>query len=259
MVHPGHRLGCAEVVESSLLPMADEAAGRHPRGMGKRTADAVTLAVAVGVFGVSYGVLAVSAGLDAVMASASSVLVFGGGSQFAAVAVLAAGGTPVAAVAAGLLLNVRYAAFGVALARRLPPGSLLRRMVAAHLVIDESAAMGLASTDKRESARLFWLTGAACFVSWNVGTLVGALAGGALGEPERWGLDVAFAAGFLALLAPRLRDRAGRAAALGGALIAVALFPVLPPGGSIIAAAAGALLGLRRTSDVEHARAEVGP
>lgn len=200
-----------------------------------------TLATAVGVFGVSFGVLAVAAGLSAVAAVAMSLFVFAGGSQFAAIGVIAAGGGPVAAVASGLLLNARYAPFGISVAPFLSGGPL-RRALAAHLVIDESVALALARRDT-DPGRVFTITGVALGVTWIAGTAVGALAGSAIGDPAALGLDVAFPAGFLALLAPLLDRARTRAAAVAGAAIAVALLPVAPPGIPVLAAGLGALAG----------------
>ena len=51
----------------------------------------------------------------------------------------------------------------------------------------------------------FGLTALSVYVLWNISTIVGALAGNALGSPAASGLDVAGPAAFTALLAPRLR------------------------------------------------------
>lgn len=213
---------------------------------GKRTRgrDVAVLVVAVGVFGISFGVLSVAAGVSPLMTCAMSLLVFGGGAQFATIGVLGAGGSPAAAVASGLLLNARYAAFGIALAPITGVGGFVQRLLAAHLTIDESAALALSEPDPRRARRLFWGTGVAIFLLWNAGTALGAFAGSAIGDPAVWGLDAAFPAGFLALLGPLLRDRASRLAALAGAAIAVALLPVAPPGVPVLVAALGALAGL---------------
>jgi predicted branched-subunit amino acid permease len=66
-----------------------------------------TLAVAVGVFGVSFGVLAVASGLSVAKTMAMSLLVFTGASQFAAVGIIGAGGSPFAALGSALLLASR--------------------------------------------------------------------------------------------------------------------------------------------------------
>lgn len=216
---------------------------------------AAVIALAVGVFGLSFGVLATATGLSWGMACTMSLLVFGGGSQFAAVGVIAAGGSPAAAVGAGLLLNTRYAPLGLAVAPALR-GGLLCRMLAAQLVIDESSAMALGQLDPRLRERVFWLTGTGVFICWNAGTLIGALAGQTLGDPRVLGLDAAFPAGFLALVGPLVRSRSGRRAAVAGALVAVALVPFTPPGVPVVAAAFAALAGWR---GADEPSADPGP
>lgn len=211
---------------------------------------AVVIGAAVGLYAISFGVLAGVAGIGPLMACAMSVLVFAGGSQFAAVGVIAAGGSPVAAAAAGLLLNTRYVPFGLAVASSLR-GRLPKRLLAAHLVIDESAAVAIGRQDPAERERAFWWTGGAVFVFWNLGTALGAGIGQTLGDPRALGLDVAFPAGFLALLVPLLTSRWARLAAVAGALIAVALTPVAPPGVPVFFAALAALIGLGRTAPTE--------
>ena len=74
---------------------------------------------------------------------------------------------------------------------------------------------------------------------WNVGTLVGGLAGDAVGDPQALGLDAAFPAGFVALAVPHLPNTRGRVAAACGAVIALALIPLAPAGVPILAAALG--------------------
>jgi predicted branched-subunit amino acid permease len=194
----------------------------------------------------SYGVLAVATGLRPLVATLSSVLVLAGGSQIAFVGVLAAGGNPVAGAMSGLLLTVRYLAFGFAVAPRLPAASLGRRLVDSYLVVDESVALALAGPHT-DAARRFRITGTTLVVSWITATAVGAYGGQLLGNPERFGLDAAFPAGFLALLAPWLRRRLGRVAALVGTTLALALTPIAPPGVPVLAAALGALIALRVT------------
>jgi 4-azaleucine resistance transporter AzlC len=207
-------------------------------------ADAIGIGVATGVYGISFGVLAVGAGLSAAQACAMSLLVFTGGSQFAAVSVIAAGGSAATAIANALLLAVRNAAYGFSMASLLR-GAWPKRALAAHLVIDETTAMARAQDEGEPARGAFWLTGASVFVCWNAGTFAGALAGGGLGDPATYGLDAMFPAAFLALLAPQLRQRGAPAAALAGALIAVVLLPLTPAGVPVLAAGLGVLVALR--------------
>lgn len=200
--------------------------------------DAWVLGAAIGVFGASFGVLATTSGLTTPQASAMSLLVFTGASQFAVVGVLAAGGSLGSAFGSALLLAARNAAYGVALVPVLARRRLGRRLAAAQLVIDESTAMAAAQPDGRREAA-FWATGTAVFVCWNLGTIVGAVAGDAIGNPQALGLDAAFPAGFVALVVPHLRRRQGRLAAVCGAAIALVLIPLTPAGVPIVAAALG--------------------
>jgi predicted branched-subunit amino acid permease len=210
--------------------------------------DTLAIGAAVGAYGLSYGVLATAAGLSPLVATLSSLLVLAGGSQFAFVAVLAAGGNPLTGAVGGLLLNLRYAVFGLAVAQALPRGPLPRRLADAYLVVDESVALALGAAARGASptvvTRTFRRIGLAVSVAWIGMTGLGAFGGQLIGDPRALGLDAAFPAGFLALLAPWLRTPPARRAAVAGALLAVALTPLTPPGVPIIAAALGALAGL---------------
>jgi 4-azaleucine resistance transporter AzlC len=206
---------------------------------------AITVAVAVSVFGLSFGVLAAESGLSVAKASAMSLLVFAGGSQLAAVG-LAASGNAAAGVVTGLLLNSRLTAFGV-LAAPFVAGPWWRRIVGAHLVVDEPVVLALEHDDDVELARAtFWFTGLLLFVSWNVVSVIGAAVGDAIADPATLGLDGAFPAVFVALLAPRLADPESRRAAIAGAFIAVALVPIVPAGVPVLLASLGVLAGAVR-------------
>lgn len=200
----------------------------------------MTLGAAVGVFGISFGVVAVAAGLSVPMACAMSLFVFTGATQFAAVGVIAAGGSPLAALGTGLLLGVRHIGYGIAL-RRTVRGSLARRLLAAQFLIDESTVMGLAQPDAETGDRAFWWAGLSVFVCWNAGTLVGALLGDSIGDPAALGLDAVFPAAFLALLAPSFLVDERRIAAAVGAVVALALVPFTPAGVPVVAAGAVAV------------------
>jgi 4-azaleucine resistance transporter AzlC len=206
---------------------------------------ALPLAVAVGLFGVSFGVLSVtSGGMGALPAMVMSATTFAGSAQFAAAAILAGGGQPIAAVAAALLLNARYLPIGVSVAASLTGGPAVR-FLKSQLVVDESWAIAAQGKGEFDAGRLIG-AGIVLWLAWVGGTIVGVLGGEALGDPATLGLDAAFPALFLALLVPQLTgSRAIVAAVLGGA-IAVALTPFTPPGVPIIAAAAAAFMGLRQ-------------
>jgi predicted branched-subunit amino acid permease len=225
--------------------------------------DAVGLGLAVGLYGVAFGAASDAAGLDLWQTMTLSLVMFTGASQFALVGVLGAGGSALAAVGSALLLGTRNTVYGVRLVPLLRPRGWRRRAGTAHWVIDETTAMSLAAPD-RDLARLAFLaTGTTIYLMWNVMTVVGALGAAALGGAAQAALDAVVPAAFLALLWPRLRRGFPEAAvqrrvALGGAVIALALTPFVPPGVQVIAAVvAVALAGRPRPTERPTAQEEM--
>jgi 4-azaleucine resistance transporter AzlC len=205
--------------------------------------NAAAMALAAFVVGLSFGAISAAAGLPALLAMGMSMLVFAGGSQFMAVGIVASGGSAIAAVLAGLLLNARHLPFGLALADTIGR-SWPARLVGSHILVDETVAFTLAQEDERTKRRAYWLAGAALFVAWNAGTLVGAAGGQFIGDPGTLGVDAAFPAGMLALLLPSLRERRALVGAVAGGAIALAATPVLPAGLPVLVALLGLALAL---------------
>jgi 4-azaleucine resistance transporter AzlC len=226
---------------------ADGVAPTAPAAPARTLADGVraglpfvlpTLAI-----GMSFGVLAEPV-IGAAAAIAMSFVVFAGAAQFASVSVLAAGGTVVAAVAAGLLINARFLPMGLAAAPALKGGPL-RRSAEGQALVDASWALANRGDGRFDRQLLLGATLPQALGWWS-GTALGALGGSLLGDPEALGLDAIFPAFYLALLAEEMRDRSALTSALLGAAIALCLIPVAPAGIPVLAASAAALLGLRR-------------
>lgn len=221
----------------------NEAAPAPPPAAPERAAvvrQGLSVALATGLYGVSFGALSVTSGLSVLQTCLLSLLLFSGGSQFALIGVLGGGGSVGAAVAASSLLGVRNALYGLQVGPVLRPRGW-RRLAVAQLTIDESTAVAVAQPTPPLRRLGFWVTGLGVYVGWNVMTLVGALAGDALGDPQRFGLDAAASAAFVGLLWPRLRGREPVAIAAVGALLTTALVPVLPQGLPVLAAAVAGL------------------
>lgn len=198
----------------------------------------VPFGLAVFAIGLSFGVLARPT-MGAIAPIVMSVVVFSGSAQFGALAVLAAGGGAGAAIAAGILLNARYLAMGLALTPSLR-GKPLSRASFAMTTVDASWAAASAGDGTFDP---WYMVGASVpqYVGWVLGTVIGVLIGPALGNPDALGLDALFPAFFVALLFEEARGRRKLAAAGGGAGIALSLTPVLPAGLPILAAAAAAI------------------
>ncbi|MCG8922772.1 AzlC family ABC transporter permease [Lentzea sp. CC55] len=200
--------------------------------------DVAAVALGAAVTGASFGAISVGSGLPWWMPVLMSLVIFAGGSQFMAVGIVASGGSPAAAVLAGLVLNARHLPFGLAVGDVLGNG-WLARIVGSHLLIDESTAFAMAQRDPARARAAYWACGVSLFFTWNAGVLIGALAGQAIGDPGTFGLDAAFPAAMLALTLPALKDAATRNAALTGAVIALVTTPFLPAGVPVLLALAG--------------------
>lgn len=195
----------------------------------------LSIGVSLIPFGLAFGVSCSKAGLSWLQALGFSSLVFTGGTQFAAVGVLGDGGGAIAAIGAGLLLSIRSLVYGIVMAPTLT-GSFRFRAAASQLMIDESVAVGTAQSDP-QAQKIGYLTGGlTVLIFWNITTLIGAIALGSSGDlVEKFGLDATVPAAFAALLWPRMKTPESRRVAILGALIAVVLIPIAPPGIPIVA------------------------
>jgi 4-azaleucine resistance transporter AzlC len=198
--------------------------------------------VAVFAISFSFGVVARPV-MGSVAPIVMSVVVFSGAAQFGALAVLTAGGTTAAAIAAGVLLNARYAAMGIALAPSLR-GRPLSRAAFALTMVDSSWA---SASRKDGTFDAWYMVGVSIpqYAGWVTGTIAGVLVGPRLGSPSGLGLDALFPAFFLALLFEEARGYKRMAAGAGGAGIALLLTPVVPAGLPILAASAAAVVASR--------------
>lgn len=204
------------------------------------TRAAVGFGAYAATFGATFGAVSVASGLSVSQTLLLSLVMFTGASQFAFVGVVAAGGAPLAGVAAALLLGVRNAFYGIPVSRLLRPSGA-RRLLVAHGTIDETTAMAVAQPTPAAGRFAFWATFAWLCSLWNLGTLAGALLGRAV-DPQALGLDAAAPAVFLTLLWPQLRGRRPVAVAVLAALVALVLLPVTPAGLPVVAAAVVALI-----------------
>lgn len=203
----------------------------------------MAVAVPVGLYGAAFGAASISAGLDLLQTIALSSILFSGASQFAIVGVIGSGGGAIAAILASALLGIRNGFYALRMAPLLEVQGL-RRLIAAHITIDEATAVALAQDqeDRNLVRKGFWFTGIGVFIFWNLFTIVGALSASILEDPSKWGLDSAVPAAFLALLWPQLTSRRLRIIALLAMVMALALSPFLAAGLPIISVVLIALI-----------------
>ncbi|WP_051393403.1 AzlC family ABC transporter permease [Glycomyces arizonensis] len=202
--------------------------------------DIAALAAGILIVGASFGAIATAEGVPWWQSTAMSALVFAGASQFATLGIMTTGGGVLAGVAAGLILNMRHIPYGMAVGG-LYWTSLRSKLLGTHLLLDQSTAFALAAGGDRRRARIaFWTVGVVMFAVWNIGTVLGAVAGRFIADPAALGLDAALPVILLSLVLPALRDRDTLLAGLAGTAIALVASLFLPAGVPVLLA----LLGL---------------
>ena len=209
--------------------------------------DSLSVSFTVGAYGVAFGAAAVANGFSVLQSCLLSLLTFSGASQFAVIGVIGAGGSAISGIATASLLGFRNGLYGVLMAPILKVRGF-KRLVAAHITIDESTGVSLSQEARGPEAMRegFWLTGFGVFIFWNLFTLAGALGAKAMGDPSAWGLDAAVPAAFLGLVWPRLKSSTDKTLAIIAAVFAIATTPFLPAGLPIIGTAVIAIIaGLR--------------
>ena len=210
--------------------------------------DSLSVSLTVGAYGVAFGAAAVANGFSVLQSCLLSLLTFSGASQFAVIGVIGAGGGAISGITTASLLGIRNGLYGVLMAPILKVRGI-KRVVAAHITIDESTGVSLSQESRGESAMRegFWLTGFGVFIFWNLFTVAGALGAKAMGNPSAWGLDAAVPAAFLGLVWPRLKNTTDKFLALTAAVFAIVTTPYLPAGLPIIGTAVIAIIaGVRK-------------
>ena len=211
--------------------------------------DSLSVSFTVGAYGVAFGAAAVANGFSVLQSCLLSLMTFSGASQFAIIGVIGAGGGALSGITTASLLGIRNGLYGVLMAPILKVRGF-KRLVAAHITIDESTGVSLSQESRGNQAMQegFWLTGFGVFIFWNLFTVAGALGAKAMGDPSAWGLDAAVPAAFLGLVWPRLKSSTDKTLAVIAAVFAIATTPFLPAGLPIIGTAVIAILAGLRSS-----------
>ena len=196
--------------------------------------------LAVGVVGISYGSLAMAYGFPLWLPLVLSVFVLAGASEFMFIGIVASGGHPLAAAAAGLLVNARHIPFGVAVRELV--GKRAAAVLGSHIMNDESVVFGLAQATHEQRKAAFWLCGLGVALVWPLGALIGSAIGTLLPSPEAIGLDAVFPAILLALVIPALKNRTTLIRATSGAAISLAAVPFAPVGLPVLLSLLGVVM-----------------
>jgi 4-azaleucine resistance transporter AzlC len=208
-----------------------------------RLRDVGLVCLAVFAIALSYGATAATLGFPWWFPVLLGTLVLAGGAELLFIGIVGAGGSVVAAVAAGLLVNARHLPYGLSVPDVVGTG--WRRLVGTHVMNDESVALALAQDDSAGRRAAYWSCGLGILLCWPTGAYLGGLLGTAVPDTGAFGLDAVFPAVLFALILPAVRSGGGvmRAAVAGGTIAAVAT-PLLPAGLPVLVGLAGVVFAL---------------
>lgn len=154
--------------------------------------------------GIAYAIMARQAGFTVAQTCAMSAMVFAGASQMMAVGMTQQGAAILAIVLATFILNLRHLIMSTCVMNRMEDGGTKTRLLAAFGVTDESFAI-FTTQAKHRSAVYFLGLITVTYLSWNVGTFIGAVASDFLPEILTASLGIALYAMFISILMPGLK------------------------------------------------------
>lgn len=199
--------------------------------------------VAVLPFGMVYGAIAVDAGLTVFQAVGFSATVYGGASQFVAIEMIGLG-SPVLVVALSVFaLNFRHVLYSASIGRRLTRFSPLQKAAAFFLLTDPTFAEAEARAARGPLTKSFYFAyNLALYAAWLLSTLIGALFGGLIENPEAFALDFILPVYFLTLLMGFRARAAFYPVVMASAAAAIASYLTLGPPWHVTVGALGGIL-----------------
>ncbi len=216
--------------------------------------DVIPLALAAMSYGAAFGLLAVQSGFSILQSISMSALVFGGSAQLVALDQLTAGAGAVAAILAGAALNLRILLITASMRYAFEGQPWWKILIGAHLATDASIALMQSAKNRGMLASYWYLFGGGSFLllAWILSAGVGSLLSKSIPNPERFGLDFAIVAAFVALLPNLWRGRTDVvpwSVAAGTVICFTAMFPDQSGFALILGAVLGAVTAGVLTND----------
>ncbi|OEC02863.1 branched-chain amino acid ABC transporter permease [Lysinibacillus sphaericus] len=156
--------------------------------------------------GLAFGVVGSASGLSLVEIALLTILVYAGSAQFIFCALLLTSSPTSAIIVTIFVVNLRHLLMSLTLAPHFTRYSMLRNVGFGTLLTDET--FGVAVTKQMQNGKLYgrWMDGLniTAYAFWILSCIAGAFLGQWVANPEKWGLDFALIAMFIALLVLQL-------------------------------------------------------
>jgi 4-azaleucine resistance transporter AzlC len=208
--------------------------------------DEAPILLGVVPFGLIFGALAIKAGIPALASQAMSSVIFAGSAQFITAQLVGAGASGFVIVLVVFVVNLRHALYSASVAPHVQHLPRRWKALLAYLLTDEAYAVTITHYNKDGDAShrhsYFLGAGLTLWVSWQISTALGILAGAAI--PAGWPVGFFLPLTFIALVVPALRDRAAVLAALVAGVVGLLAMNLPLKIGLLLAALAGIIAGM---------------
>jgi len=171
--------------------------------------------------GISAGIIGRASGLSPAEVALMSILIYAGAAQFIITSLLLAGTPASAIILTTFIVNSRHLLMSMATAPHVERTTLLHKIGIGSLLTDESFAVAMtrAAGGKKIPARWFHGLNITAYLTWISSTVLGAVLGGQLENPARFGLDFALSAMFIGLLYLQVESERAKRLLLNGVLL----------------------------------------
>ncbi|HHL3730985.1 TPA: AzlC family ABC transporter permease [Klebsiella pneumoniae] len=202
----------------------------------------------IGDFPFSFivGALSVSAGMSVWQSTAWSAIVIAGSAQMLALNMLKTGATLGVIIFTTLIINLRHVLYSASISGTVREASFFKKCFMSYALTDEVYATTVKEMEGNKKEKYLFY-GSAMITFWAIWVLadfLGALVGASFPHIEKYGLDFAMVAAFIAIVVPQIKSQACTVAAVVAAVSDV-LLVVLPYSlGIVVASVLGVLAGL---------------
>lgn len=153
--------------------------------------------------GVAFGIVGKAAGLSPLLVTLMSIITYAGSAQFVIVSMLVTHSPIFSIIFSVFLVNSRMILMSTTLASYFKRESMVKNILVGTLLTDESFALGMNKLNYSDNHLNFaWFNTAnvISYMTWILSSLVGAVLGNFISNPEKFGLDFALVAMFIGLL-----------------------------------------------------------
>ena len=152
--------------------------------------------------GVAFGVVGIASGISVLEVFLLSVLVYAGSAQFIFCGLYVAGAPVTAVIVTIFIVNLRHLLMSLTIAPYFTKYSILRNIGFGTLLTDETFGVSVVTASKERRLGGKWIDGLniTAYTTWIAACTIGGVIGQWLPDPQKWGLDYALVAMFVALL-----------------------------------------------------------